>query len=134
MDSTSLISSLVETYKELNINFRSANETAGAREIVARMRDDEVAFSQALKDQITGIGTDDGQRNEVIDGGDQTLAHIISQFGTARATTLNLLKGLQSDSDWDAKTENSKSIRENVQDLITSDANQLKKLRGEVSS
>ena len=134
MDSNSLISSLVETYKELNINFRSANETAGAREIVTRMRDDEVAFSQALKDQITGIGTDDGQKNEIVDGADGSLAHIISQFGTARATTLNLLKGIQQDSGWDATTENGKSIRENVQDLIASDANQLKKLRGEISS
>lgn len=132
MDSNNLISSLVETYKVLNINFRTATETPAAREIVTRMRDDEIAFSQALKDQITGVGTDDGQRNEVVDGADETLAHIISQFGTARATTLNLLKGIQNDAAWDAKTENGKSIRENVQDLVTSDANQIQKLQGEV--
>ena len=132
MDSNTLISSLVETYKELNINFRSAEESSVAHDIVRRMRDDEIAFSQALKDQITGVGTDDGQKNEVVDGGEETLAQIISQFGTARATTLNLLKGIHNDSGWDASTENGKSIRENVQDLVASDANQLQRLKGAV--
>lgn len=130
MDSNTLISSLVETYKDLNIKYRSADDSGEAREIVVRMRDDEVAFSQALKDHLTGLGTDDGQKNEVVDGADGTLAHIISQFGTARATTLNLLKNISNDAAWDAKTEDGKSIREHVQDLVQSDSNQLQKLSG----
>jgi len=128
MDTKNLIDSLVDTYRQLNINFRGANDSAEARSVVARMRDDEIAFSQALKDHITGIGTADGEENEVVDGADRTLAQIISQFGTARATTLNLLKGLSDETAWSAQTSDGRSVREHVQDLVESDRNQLQKL------
>lgn len=128
MDTTNLIDSLVDTYRQLNINYRTIDGGSDAQEIVARMRDDEIAFSQALKDHLTGVGTADGEQNEVVDGGDRTLAQIISQFGTARATTLNLLKGIKDASAWDTPIDDGQSIREHVQDLIESDRNQLQRL------
>lgn len=128
MDTSTLLSSLVETYRELNINYRSLDGNPEARQIVARMRDDEVAFSQALKDHLTGVGTADGPQEAEVDGADRTLAQIISQFGTVRATTLNLLKGIREESVWDEPIDDGKTIRQHVQDLVESDRVQLERL------
>lgn len=132
MDTNTLIDSLVDTYKDLNIRFRNAGDSEAAHRIVKRMRDDEIAFSQALKDHLTGIGTADGKRNEVVDGGEEVLGQIISQFGTARATTLNLLKGIQDQSLWTKPTEDGKSLMEHVQNLVESDRVQLQRLGEEL--
>lgn len=128
MDTSNLIDSLVATYRELNVNYRNHEGTPEAWDIVARMRDDEILFSQALKDHLTGIGTAEGEEKEVVDGSERTFAQIISQFGSVRATTLNLLKGIQNPSAWDAQDESGKSIRQHVQDLIDSDHAQLQRL------
>lgn len=127
MNSETRLASLVETYKSLNMKFRNARESGPARDIVRRMRDDEIAFSQALKDSLTGIGTDLGEPGEV-DGTDTTLAQLISQFGNARATTLNLLKGIKSDSVWTDQLADGSTIEQHVDELIQSDTNQLAKL------
>ena len=128
MDTSNPIDSLVATYRELNVNFRTHEGNPEAREILARMRDDEIAFAQALKDHLTGVGTADGEEKEVVDGAERTIAQIISQFGSVRATTLNLLKGIQNDSGWDTADSSGKTIREHVQDLVESDRNQLQRL------
>lgn len=133
METSNLIESLVGTYRELNIKYRNAEESSQARKIVTRMRDDEIAFSQALKDHLTGVGTADGEKNEVVDGADDTLAHIISQFGSARATTLNMLKGIQTSIVWDSPINDGKSIRQYVEDLVQSDRNQLERLGQELT-
>lgn len=128
VDTSSLIDSLVATYRELNVNFRNHEGTPEAREVLVRMRDDEIAFAQALKDHLTGIGTADSEEKEVVDGSERTFAQIISQFGSVRATTLNLLKGIEDPAGWDAADENGKTVREHVQDLVESDRNQLQRL------
>jgi hypothetical protein len=53
---------------------------------------------------------------------------LISQFGTARETTLNLLKNL-TDEDWTKQTDDGKSIQDHVQDLVASDRNQLERIK-----
>lgn len=128
MDTSNLIDSLVATYRELNVNFRSHEGNSESREILSRMRDDEIAFAQALKDHLTGIGTADGEAKEVVDGSERTIAQIISQFGSVRATTLNLLKGIQDTSAWDTPDASGKTVREHVQDLVESDRHQLQRL------
>lgn len=128
MDASGLIDSLVGTYRELNMNYRSLEENSEMKPIVARMRDDEIAFSQALKDRITGVGTADDEEKEVVDGSERTLAQVISQFGSVRATTLNLLKGIPDEAAWDQPDEDGKTIREHVSDLVKSDATQLERL------
>lgn len=128
MDTSNLIDSLVATYRELNINYRNHGGNEEAMKIVARMRDDEMAFAQALKDHLTGIGTGDSENKEVVDGSERTFAQIISQFGSVRATTLNLLKGISDNAQWNNTDENGKSVREHVQDLVESDRAQLQRL------
>lgn len=128
MDTSKLIDSLVATYRELNFNFRNHDGNPEAREILARMRDDEIAFAQALKDHLTGVGTADGEEKEVVDGSERTIAQIISQFGSVRATTLNFLNGIADESAWDIPDESGKTVREHVQDLVDSDRAQLQRL------
>ena len=132
MDTNALISSLVATYRELNINLRPQGDDVRARDIVARMRDDEIQFSKALKDRLTGIGTatDDEMADgaSIVDGSDDNLAYVISQFGTARATTLNLLKGIQDDAVWNSPLEDGTTILQRVDELARSDARQLERL------
>ena len=129
MSSATLINTLVETYKTLNTEYRTATANEAMLGIVTRMRDDEVQFSRALKDRITGIGSAGGPGRQYLDGADITLAHLISQFGTARATTLNLLKGIQDEATWDETLDDGSTIRSHVQDLVNSDARQLERLR-----
>lgn len=129
MDTSGLIDSLVGTYRELNITYRGLDENSELKSIVARMRDDEIGFSQALKDRITGIGSADDEEKEVVDGSERTLAQVISQFGSVRATTLNLLKGIPDSSAWDKPDNDGKTIREYVEELVKSDANQLQRMK-----
>lgn len=128
MDTSGLIDSLVATYRELNIKYRTLDENPELKSIVARMRDDEIAFSQALKDRVTGIGTADDEEKEVVDGSERTLAQVISQFGSVRATTLNMLKSVDDGSAWDQPDDEGMTIRQHVENLVKSDANQLKRL------
>lgn len=138
-DRTSLISELVNTYRELNMHVRQLPEdrlTAGGessvRAIVSRMRRDEMLFAQALKERITGVvtGAPGGEDGPVLGGetDHDSTAMIISQFGTARATTLNLLKDL-TDSDWTAQTDDGKSILDHVRELASSDQTQLQRIK-----
>lgn len=140
-DHTPLISELVNTYRELNMHVRQLPEdrlTAGGdnsvHAIVSRMRRDEMLFAQALKERVTGvvIGTaaNDGEETPVLGGesADDTTSMIISQFGTARATTLTLLKDL-TDGDWNAATDDGKSILDHVRELVSSDQNQLQRIK-----
>ena len=132
MDTNALISSLVATYRELNIRLRPMGESGEAQQIVARMRDDEIQFSKALKDRLTGIGTaTEGNMNDgsaIVEGSDNNLAQVISQFGSARATTLNLLKGIQDDAVWTAPLDDGSTIAQRVEELARSDAGQLQRL------
>ena len=128
MDTSGLIDSLVATYRELNTKYRMLDDNPEMKQIVARMRDDEIAFSQALKDRVTGIGTADEGEKEVVDGSERMLAQVISQFGSVRATTLNMLKGIGDESLWDKPDDDGKTIREHVGDLVKSDAAQLERL------
>lgn len=131
MDTSNLISSLVDTYKELNMKYRNMPENADVKNVVTRMRDDEIQFSKALKDRLTGIGTATDDMNEatdVVQGSDENVAHIISQFGSARATTLNLLKGIHDDAVWQGNVSDEMTLLQRVEQLALSDTNQLKKL------
>lgn len=131
MDTNALVSSLVATYRELNVNLRPLGDNAKAREIVTRMRDDEIQFSKALKDRLTGIGTFTEEMNDsasIVDGSDDNLAQVISQFGTARATTLNLLKGIHDTDVWNNPLDDGSTILQRVDELTRSDARQLERL------
>lgn len=131
MDTNTLVASLVETYKELNMKYRTMEDNADVMNIVTRMRNDEVQFSKALKDRLTGIGTATDEMNEasdIVEGSDDNIAQVISQFGSARATTLNLLKGIEDTSVWESNLDDGTTIQQRVEELSRSDANQLQRL------
>ena len=133
-----LIGILVNTYRELNIHVRPIAEArlaAGGpehsvRSTIARMRIDEFRFAQALKQRVTGVvigGLEGDERLIVGARPSDTAAMLISQFGTARETTLSLLKDL-SDDDWTRQSEDG-TLLEHVQELAKSDQAQLQRIK-----
>ena len=130
-----VIDQLVSTYRDLNTRYRPLGDetlrSSGAREIIERMRMDEMLFAQALKERITGFGTVplDSDDEPVIgtESADDSTIMVISQFGNARATTLTLLKSIGED-EWQNPTDDGKTIMEHARDLADSDRNQMAKL------
>ena len=97
------------------------------------MRDDELIFSQALKDRLVGAPMVDIFHGRVdveaaeIPSPDDTTMEVISQFGTARESTLAMLRGMSPES-WDDQSQGAFTIREATGGLLASDAVHLKKI------
>jgi hypothetical protein len=140
--SADLLSSLINTYRTLNMTVRPRPDaelrarSAGGpsiRDIVTRMRDDELRFSQALKERISGVPMPEFLQDETPVIGTETegdsTAVIIAQFGTARESTLAMLRSLPEE-EWDTAGENLKSIRQRIMELIESDQRHLQRLSG----
>ncbi len=136
MAQTELIDSLITTYRELNNSVRRLPEErlasgggSGVRDLVRRLRDHELRFSQALKERITGVEMPDfgdGADAPVLgtEGANDSTAVLLSQFGTARESTLAMLRGLGAD-DWQGATEGGRSIAASVQQLTEHDRRQM---------
>jgi hypothetical protein len=145
-----LIDALVATYRELNTRVRPLEEAqltakaaatgtgaaASVHDIIARMRNDELRFAQALKERITGVPMPDIFEDDApiigTESENDTTVVLISQFGTARATTLTMLKGL-SDDDWNTTVDEGKTIHDRVQELVASDKRQLERIMQQVA-
>ena len=142
MPDLDLINELVQTYRTLNLSVRTqpeerlrarASDNASVWDVVRRMRDDELRFSQALKERITGVPMPEifgGDDAPVIgtESDQDTTAAIIAQFGTARESTLAMLRSLP-DPAWDAvEGEQDTSIRAGIGELIASDKRQLNRI------
>ena len=128
-----VLSSLIATYRELNLKVRPVPESRASSDssgtsiktLLRTLRDDELAFAQSLKSRLSGVPI------EVIEGKDAPLTGneaednsvpmLISQFGTARATTLSLLKGLSHDA-WSQPLDDGKSLLQHVQAIVARDA------------
>lgn len=135
-----IIDQLIATYRELNMSVRPLDEATlssgkgreSVRSIVERMRDDELRFAQALKERLSGVPMPDIAGDDAPIIGTETendsTTIIISHFGTARATTLSMLREI-GDSDWTAPVEGGKSIQERAQELAENDARQLERIR-----
>ena len=133
-----LIDQLIDTYHQLNVHVRTAPEAVLERrdasgvsieDIVRRMRDDELRFSQALRERTTGVampdifGADDRPVIGTEAANEDTMV-LISQFGSAREVTLSLLRDL-ADATWDQNDGGVKTVRANVSDLVASDQRRL---------
>ena len=142
MPDQELLDGLIATYRELNTKVRPLPEErltlAGANggsvhDIVTRLRDSELRFSQALKERITGVPMPDmfGEEAPVLgmETGNETTAVILSQFGTARESTLAMLRGLP-DPDWEEAIEEGLPIRERVRQLWENDRRQMERIVG----
>jgi hypothetical protein len=125
-----MIDQLIATYRELNHNVRpqqvdgSMDANRGVRDIVRKMRDHELRFSQDLKARISGQPVSFDETQELATLGTETdhdsTASLIAQFGTAREATLAMLRDLNREG-WEAAQEGGTSIRNDVQALIEND-------------
>src|SRR6478735_7370220 len=129
-----IIQQLIATYRDLNNRVRTLSEDRlrlrngdkpSVRDILMQMRDDELTFAQALKERLTGVPMPEIFENEkpVIgnEAEDESTQSVISQFGTARATTLTLVRGLSGDQ-WNEQLEGSNTtLLGQVQDVGASD-------------
>ncbi|MCC6792407.1 MAG: hypothetical protein IT336_12015 [Thermomicrobiales bacterium] len=142
MPDQDLIGGLIETYRTLNHSVRSVPEqrlrqSAGGtavRDVMRRIRDDELRFSQALKEQVTGVPMPDIFGEDELptlgtETAEDTTAMLIAQFGTARESTLAMLRDLP-DSDWDSMDTGGKSVRARVTELLSNDRRQLERITG----
>ena len=130
MPDMDLIDSLVATYRVLNHTVRQRPEVdldrgeGSPRLIIHDLRNDELHFSQNLKARISGqpVGLDDteGRRDVGTAGLQSTTAELIAQFGTARESTLAMLRSLPDDQ-WDISGDYPRSIRTEVFDLVARD-------------
>lgn len=134
-----LIDGLIATYRDLNLRVRPLSEErlrldAGGGSIrrqVRRLRDDELKFSQALKDSLSGIPIPEmfGEEAAVLgtESEDDTTATMLAQFGTARESTLAMLRSLPP-MDWDKRLEGTPSVRERVTQLLANDRQHVERI------
>lgn len=145
---TELIDSLITTYRELNNTVRRLPEDrlagaaggAGIRDMVRRLRDHELRFSQALKERITGVEMPDfggGADAPVLgmESSHDSTAVLLSQFGTARESTLAMLRGL-SEAEWQGSSgqDGGRTIAASVQQLTEHDRRQMEQISGALAA
>ena len=147
MSEQELFNGLIATYRELNLKVRPLPDerlTLGragesVRDVVLAMRDHELRFSQALKDRLSGgaLSGAFGDKGETmlseIPSPDDTTVEVISQFGTARESTLAMLRGMAPET-WDDLEQGATTVREATRDLLASDAVHLEKIVGLLGS
>lgn len=137
---------LIDTYKFLNNEVRGKDEESLAakrgdtsvKEIIRQMRDDELLFAKALTERLTGdvLGDSDAEDempligNEVEDASTMVL---ISQFGSARATTLNTMASAQ-DADWDKPMSEDRTMMDLARGLAERDRQNIEKIRSAVGA
>jgi hypothetical protein len=138
---TTLVDSLISTYRTLNTTVRPIEESrmttvghsgASPKEIMRRFRDSEMQFSQALKERITGVPIPDifgGDETPTLgmETADDTTAMLIAQFGTARESTIAMLRDLP-EQEWDATPNGEASIRSRVAELVANDQVQMDRI------
>lgn len=140
MPDQDLIDGLVATYRTLNMQVRQLPDAqlradtaqgGSVRDTVLNMRNEELHFSQALKARITGVAMPDilGEELPAIgtETDDDSTAALIAQFGTARESTLAMLRSLP-DADWDQSTDSDKSIRTRIFELVDRDRKQIDRI------
>ena len=142
-----LFDGLIATYRELNLKVRPLPEdrlTIGRsgetiRDVMLDLRDDELRFSQALKDRLTEGTMIDVFKDESrvakaeIPSPDDTTMEVISQFGTARESTLAMLQGLSPET-WDDGGGGSLTIRAAADALLANDRVHMEKIVGLLGS
>ena len=147
MSEQELFNGLIATYRDLNLKVRPLPDerlTLGrsgdsVRDVVIAMRDHELRFSQALKDRLSGAGLSGafGDKGETtlseIPSPDDTAVEVISQFGTARESTLAMLRGMAPET-WDDREHGPTTVREATEDLLVSDGTHLEKIVTQLGS
>ena len=136
-----LIDGLIATYRELNAKVRPLPEErlrlrsdggGSVREVLTRLRDSELRFSQALKERITGVPMPEmfGEDEVPVVGtesSEDTTATILSQFGTARESTLAMLRQLPEE-DWHRPIEGGQPVHTRIRQLLDNDRRQMERI------
>jgi hypothetical protein len=141
MGEQELFNGLIATYRDLNLkvrplpeerlNLRSGRESV--RRVILDMRDDELRFSQALKDRLSGLAMSDvlAHKDEAVEleipSPDDTTVEVLSQFGTARESTLAMLRGMPPES-WDEAGAGGQTIRGASEGLLANDGKHMEKI------
>ncbi len=141
MGEQELFNGLIATYRDLNLKVRPLAEERlslgkgrnSVRRIILDMRDDELRFSQALKDRLAGSPMDDvlsvkqAEHELDIPSPDDTTVEVLSQFGTARESTLAMLRGMPPES-WDDQVHGPLTIRGASEALLANDGTHMEKI------
>ena len=141
MGEQELFNGLIATYRDLNLKVRPLPEERlslrsgreSVRRIIVDMRDDELRFSQALKDRLGGASMIDvlAHRGEDVEleipSPDDTTVEVLSQFGTARESTLAMLRGMPPES-WDESGPGGLTIRGASEGLLANDGRHMEKI------
>lgn len=144
MQDQEIFNGLIATYRDLNLRVRPLSDDrlrlgqgrSTVRTVIVDMRDDELRFSQALKDRLGGapmaqvlkaMGATGEFEELVVPGPDETVAEVLSQFGTARESTLAMLRGMTPD-EWDAPGAGGLTIRQASESLLSNDTLHMEKV------
>lgn len=141
MGEQELFNGLIATYRDLNMKVRPLPEErlklgkgrSSVRHVILDMRDDELRFSQALKDRLSGLTMVDvlSAHADALDleipSPDDTTVEVLSQFGTARESTLAMLRGMPPES-WDEPGAGGQTIRGASEALLSNDGVHLEKI------
>lgn len=130
---------LIETYRTLNHELRNRGEDVlsadhggeSIKSIVRTMKDDELLFAKALSQGLTGdiLGADQDEPPVIgTEASNETGQILISQFGSARATTLNAMQAAD-DEAWDKPLDGNKRMLDLAKDLVESDRANMEKIR-----
>ncbi len=134
-----LIDGLIATYRNLNSKVRPlpedrlrlAGKEGSVRDVVARLRDDELRFSQALKQAVTGVAMPDVFSEEAAvvgtESSNDSTATILDQYGTARESTLAMLRSLPP-TDWDTQIDGTRSVRSRIERLNENDRRHMERI------
>jgi hypothetical protein len=132
---------LIDTYKTLNHRVRGRSEDELTADHngdsisaeIESMRRHEMRFAKALSTALLGeavqLSDDDVETVGVtgIEGGDESTTVLISQFGNARATTLNTISSLDDDA-WDRPLIENRRVLDLVTELAASDRAHMEKI------
>lgn len=131
---------LIDTYKTLNFKVRGIGEdklTAdhggdSIRAEIAGMRQHELIFAKSLTNALLGDTSGKVDESDTVNvtgaaTSDEPTDVLISQFGNARATTLNTISSLD-DEAWDKTTVGNKRVHDLAKELADSDRAHLDKI------
>lgn len=141
-----LINRMIATYRDLNLLIRPIPETnlsgrssgdASVRDLIVQLKDAELRFTQGTKELLTGQTIPDDLEDETpILGleheGDPTRV-VLSQFGTARESTLAMLREMTEDQ-WAAAGPGGRTMTARVGLLLESDQKVLERVQSLVGT
>lgn len=138
-----LVNRMIDTFRQLNLLIRPLSDeqlearsgaSASIQQILKGLRDGELRFSQLIKEKLTGqkINESLGDNAPVIglETGDEHAHVLLSQFGTARESTLSLIREM-SDAHWNDSVSG-RSIAERVQEQVENDQKTLENVQSTV--